>query len=299
MWNQSIERENNFMKYIIFGGFDYAVRYEMDQDAIFHGIDYFVDNDPALIGTTYLGKEIKNPDALLSENKDDILIMIGSIVYRTELTFQLKDMGFEEEKHFIWGIAFCGDEKCPRLWKHIEWKDRVGNSENLDTIAQGEFSLARLRLAARMINFDFFKTIVDLGAANERLRDFLPVDITYIPVDYIRYSNQTVLCDLNQYEFPLDGYNPETTCILSMGNVGYCENWKWYLDNVAKSCSCFIYGQMDFARITREWRRNHWTRYNALFNHEIIIYMQKSGFRLTDAVDFRLKTTIYKFEKID
>lgn len=70
------------MKHIIFGGFDYAVRYEMDQDAIFHGIDYFLDNDPNLIGTTYLGKEIKSPDALLQENKEDILILIGSIAYR-------------------------------------------------------------------------------------------------------------------------------------------------------------------------------------------------------------------------
>jgi len=33
-------------KHIIFGGFDYAVRWEMDQDAVYRGIDYFVDNNP-------------------------------------------------------------------------------------------------------------------------------------------------------------------------------------------------------------------------------------------------------------
>ena len=66
-------------KHIIFGGFDYAVRWEMDQDAVYRGIDYFVDNDPELVGTTYMGKPIYSPDKLLEEDKDKILILIGSI----------------------------------------------------------------------------------------------------------------------------------------------------------------------------------------------------------------------------
>lgn len=41
-------------KYVIFGGFDYAVKWEMNQDAIYRGIDYFVENDENWIGKTYL-----------------------------------------------------------------------------------------------------------------------------------------------------------------------------------------------------------------------------------------------------
>ena len=104
-------------KHIIFGGFDYAVRWEMDQDAVYRGIDYFVDNDPELVGTTYMGKPIYSPDKLLEEDKDKILILIGSIVYHLEIEFQLKDMGFEEDIHYKWAIGFCGDDKCPRsMW---------------------------------------------------------------------------------------------------------------------------------------------------------------------------------------
>lgn len=87
-------------KHIIFGGFDYAVYWEMNQDAIYRGIDYFVDNDPNLIGTTYLGKTIHSPEKLLQENKDEIIILIGSIIYHTEIEFQLREMGFENETHF-------------------------------------------------------------------------------------------------------------------------------------------------------------------------------------------------------
>lgn len=282
------------MKHIIFGGFDYAVRYEMDQDAIYNGIDYFVDNYPNLIGTTYLGKEIKHPKALLSENKEDILILIGSIIYRTEIAFQLKDMGFEEEKHFIWGIAFVGDNECKRLWKHTEWKD---NSLARNGCENDEHFLSRLGIAARLIDWKEIKTLIDLGASNERIRVFLPEDIQYIPVDYIRFTEETVLCDFNKYEFPFNGYDAKTTCILSMGTLYYCKDWRWYLRTVSEHCTCFILGYDDFPRLSREYRRTNWSRYNALFDHEIVRYMLGLGFDLTDAVDFRLRTTIYKFEK--
>lgn len=285
------------MKHIIFGGFDYAVRYEMDQDAIFRGIDYFVDNDPDLIGTTYLGKEIKSPDALLKENKEDILILIGSIVYRTELAYQLKDMCFKEDKDFIWAIDFCGDEKCSRLWKHIEWNNKTENAVNLESIEFGEYFLSRLKIASKMIDFKQFDTIIDLGAANERVRNFIPNTLHYIPYDYIRYSNETVLCDFNKHELPLKADDPKKTCILSMASIQCCQDWKWFLRNVAENCSCCILGHQDFARTSREYRRTSYTAYNSLFGHDIISYMFKLGFILTDAVDFRLKATIYKFVK--
>ena len=60
-----------------------------------------------------------------------------------------------------------------------------------------------------------------------------------------------------------------------------------------------ILGHDDFARVSREYRRTHWTRYNALFDHEIIRYMQNLGFMLTESVDFRLKTSLFKFEKMN
>lgn len=285
------------MKYIIFGGFDYAVRYEMDQDAVFRGIDYFIDSDPALIGTTYLGKRIYHPAKLLEEKKDEILVLIGSIIYKTELSIQLEALGFEEEKHFIWAIRFTGDANCPRLWKHIEWNDKAANKENLNLIEDSEYTHSRLKVASRLIDIEKFNTVIDLGAANERLREFLPNKICYIPVDYVKYSNETLLCDLNKYKFPVINSNPETTCIFSVENIQYCQDWKWYLQKVYESCVCFIWGHTDFSRISREYRRTHWTGYNALFDYEVIRHLLKLGFVLTDALDFRLKTTCYKFEK--
>lgn len=289
------------MKHIIFGGFDYAVRYEMDSDAILHGIDYFVDNDPALIGTTYLDKPIKSPEALLRENKEDILILIGSIVYRTEIAFQLRDMGFEENKHFIWAIAFTGDDECQRLWKYTLWKDNLDNKETYKAL---ENSISLNKALARFINFDKVDTVLDFGANMEFLRRFLPAEIKYIPIDYEKYTENTLLYDLNQHNFPTPeqiskegGYAPKSTAFIYGGIIQYITDWQWFLEMAYQNCNYLIMHHGDFRYINRDFRMQHWMRNNALFNHEIILYAEKIGFAFTGAADFRLRTTIMRFEK--
>jgi len=285
------------MKHIICGGFDYAVLYEMDQNAILEGVDYFVDTNVERIGTMYLGKPILSIEELKNENPEEILILIGSIIYRTELELKLNDMGFVRDKHYMWAIAFLGDKKCKRLWKHTEWKDREHNNDNLKNTENGEYPLNRLKVAVSMIDWKQFDMVVDLGAANGRLRSLIPSHVQYIPVDYIKYTEDTVLCDINNYEFPAREYAGSRTCVFSIANIQYCEDWRWYLREISNYCDCFVLEHMDIARIAREYRRTHWTRYNALFDHEIIRYMQSLGFLLTDSVDFRLKSTLYKFER--
>lgn len=284
-------------KHIIFGGFDYAVYWEMNQDAIYRGIDYFVDNDPNLIGTTYLGKTIHSPEKLLQENKDEIIILIGSIIYHTEIEFQLREMGFENETHFQWGISFAGDEVCPRLWHHIEWKDKEKNKDSLSEIENGEYALTRLQIVAKLIDYNRVSTIIDLCAANGRIKNFLPDTIKYVPVDYIKYSNETIVCDLNKYEFPESIAKPQETCMLLVEAIGYIHDWKWLLNKIASNCDSFICVHNDFARVSREYRRTHYNRNSAIFNHQIILEAQKAGFKLVEAYDYRLRTVILKFEK--
>lgn len=286
-------------KHIIFGGFDYAVRWEMDQDAVYRGIDYFVDNDPNLIGTTYLGKPIYSPEKLLEEDRGNILILIGSIIYHTEIEFQLKDMGFAEDVHYKWAIGFCGDEGCPRLWKHIEWNDRTQNEQALNNVENGEYALNRLRVVSRLIDFDKTDTVLDICAANGRIKAFLPEHIRYIPTDYIRYSDETVLFDLTKDEFPeIDG-NPERTCVLLIAALVHAPDWRWLLRKIAEHCSCFICSHHDFVRPNREYRRTQFKNSNAIFNHQIILEMQKLGFAMTEAYDYRLRDVIMKFERAD
>lgn len=281
-------------KHILFGGFDYALRWEMDQDAVYRGIDYIVDNDPALIGTTYLGKPVYSPEKLLEEDRDNILILIGSIIYHLEIEFQLKDMGFEEDVHYKWAIGFCGDEGCPRLWKHIEWKE---NTSGRSFCEESGEALERLRMASRLIDFEKTKTVLDFCAANGRIRQFLPEHIRYIPVDYTPYSDETIVCDLTKYEFPELELDTSSTCTLLIGSIGYAPDWRWLLRRIAGICDTFICTHSDFVRLSREYRRTHCTHHNAVFNHQIVLEMQKLGFIMTEAYDWHLRLVIMKFER--
>lgn len=284
-------------KHILFGGFDYALRWEMDQDAVYRGIDYIVDNDPNLIGTTYLGKPIYSPEKLLEEDRDNILILIGSIIYHLEIEFQLKDMGFEEDIHYKWAIGFCGDETCPRLWKHVEWKDAAENKAGLDMIDKNDEALTRLRMAARLVDFSKARTVLDIGAANGRLKALLPEDVRYIPADYIPYSEETVLCDLTKREFPELGLDPASTCVFLIAVIQYASDWRWLLRKSTEIGDTVVCAHNDFARINREYRRTHFTGNSIVFNHQIVLEMQKLGFTLTEAHDYHLRVVIMKFER--
>lgn len=82
-----------------------------------------------------------------------------------------------------------------------------------------------------------------------------------------------------------------------IGAIQCAPDWRWLLRRIAETCDTLICTHGDFVRINREYRRTHYTHNNALFNHQIILEMQKLGFMLTEAHDFHLRTVIMKFER--
>ena len=150
-------------------------------------------------------------------------------------------------------------------------------------------------MTAGIIDYSQINTVIDLCAANGRIEEFLPSTIKYIPVDYIKYSDATRVCNLNAYEFPDIQSKAEETCILLVGAIGYIHDWKWLIKKVAEHCNTFVCAHNDFARISQEYRRTSQSGNVVLFNHQIIIEAQKYGFKLVEAFDYRLRTVVMKF----
>ena len=65
-------------------------------------VSYFLDNDSRKWGQIISGIVVKEPIEMLKEEKDKLAILICS-TYFSEITEQLKEMGFEENKHF-WNL---------------------------------------------------------------------------------------------------------------------------------------------------------------------------------------------------
>lgn len=45
------------------------------------------------------------------------------------------------------------------------------------------------------------KSVMDLGCGEMKLREYLAPEIKYIPVDYVKRSEETLVCDFNKHQF--------------------------------------------------------------------------------------------------
>lgn len=271
----------------------------MNQDVLFNSIDAFVDSDGEFTEgmENYLGKPIYKSDDFVIENKNEIFIFIGSVIYYSELKLRLLKLGFKEDEDFRWALGFPGDSKCKAFWHDLEWNDTSKNSNAIDNVVSGKFWLDRMKLIAELLD-DKTKCVVDLCGANGRMQTFLKEDIDYFAVDYMKYTEDTILCNLDKYEYPDIKYKANDVTVVLLASIQYIEDWRWLLKKVSESCDTFICAHSEIGRISRDYRREHYCWKNALFSYDIILEMQKNGFKLIEAYDYRMRNSIMKFVKV-
>lgn len=282
-------------KHVIFGGFDYAVKWEMNQNAIYKGIDYFVETDDNWIGKTYLGKSIYGIEKL-KEDKNNIFVLIGSVVHHTELELILKELGYQEGIDYEWALGWTGDEQCDPLWYVREWNDSQ-NIEGQQATVSGTVSNVKYNVVSKMIP-EKCTTVIDLGAASGMLENYLNKNVTFIPVDYMKIRDDEVICDFNKYEFPDIDEDKKNCCIVMCGIIQCVKDWKWLLRKSGESADTIIISHNDIVRVNRDFRREKLTWNNAVFNHQIILEMQKIGYKMVEAYDFQLRVVLMRFDKV-
>ena len=147
-------------------------------------IDYvFVDKD-AEARQKKTGKTVVSPQQLAAQYSD-ANIVISSIIYCEEIRQDLLKLGICEERILSYKL-FMPD--------HILWSA-------LDDNIDWDLMRFRVEMFSRWIPRDV-RSVVDYGAGKMYLREYLPPEAAYFPVDYIRRNEQTILCDLNQGVFP-------------------------------------------------------------------------------------------------
>lgn len=225
------------MKYILFGAGPY-LREHIDEEKIKY-FDYIVDNAPEKIGTSYLGKEIRSPKVLLTEDKDNIFIVITAFGQLYSIEYDLKKMGFEKEKHFEWLGRMYNLYPQHSLWlslKSENWKkDEAAWRRNYPNLRPHE----RAKLVAKMIDWNHVKSVLDLGAGSEPMRPLLPSgEIAYYPVDYKQLTGNTLVYDFNQKQFP----NIKADVVILIGVHGYVDHEIWLIDQAVNAVN--IGGQL-------------------------------------------------------
>lgn len=189
-------------------------------------VDYIVDCSADLIGTVYLGKEIRPPHILLEENKDNIFVVITAFGQLYSIEYDLVQMGFERGKNFEWLGRLSNYYPRHSAWyrqKSQNWKkDEAAWRKNFPNEVPHE----RAELVTKMIDWTNVGSLLDLGAGSEPMRPLLPEGVEYYPVDYKQLTDHTLIYDFNQKQFP----DIKADVVVLIGVHGYVDYEMWLVE---------------------------------------------------------------------
>ena len=110
------------------------------------------------------------------------------------------------------------------------------------------------------------KSVMDLGSGNMQLGNILPDGCEYIPVDYRKTSDKTIVCDFNKYEFP----DIKADVVCAIGILGYIKDPEWFLEKIISCCRKCI--------ITYKGREKY--DGSMLYSEEIIDFLKARGWHI-------------------
>lgn len=244
-----------------------------------HKIPYcFTDRD-------FANKQKETIKTVISPNElktrfPDANVAVTSIVYCDEITANLEQLGFQRNQILSYKIFM--PEKA------IMWSD-------LDDNIDWDLMQHRMRMISEWID-STVRSVADYGAGKMHLRAYLNANIKYYPIDYIRRTEETILCDFNKEDFP----NLQTDTSICCGVLEFIHTAEQLLHRVCKNTTRQIilsYFTLDkFPSV--EGRRTS-AYVSDLTERRIIDIMQENGYCLDKKVPDPVKhdCTVYLFVK--
>lgn len=240
-------------------------------------VKYFVDNHKNNCDFE-LGEKnypIYFPVKLLEENKDELHILVASVENYVTVARQLEEMGFMEGKHF----SGCLE------WIQAQWGE-IG-------ILHPAYEL-RVYQMAQMISKESC-SVLDLGCGRMSLKKYLCGDIKYIPCDYTKHDEMTIVCDLNRDVFP----NVDIDTLFMSGVLEYIVD----IESLVKESCRHTKREIICSFVTLECERDIVVRMrNGWVNHltitQFIDLFQKRGMKLEYSKRMQiLNQVVMKFTK--
>lgn len=132
----------------------------------------------------------------------------------------------------------------------------------------------RTRMKEMSIYIEPRSSVMDMGCGPMWLKNFLPPECIYYPVDYIRRDSDTIVCDFNNYEFP----DIKTDVIFCGGIIEYINDYQWFAKTVYAHCSRCIasYNPVEYTADPAVRKNLDWV--NSLTSHEFVECFKNAGF---------------------
>lgn len=254
--------------------------------------DYFVDNNKD--NQTVLGKAVLNPTQLLKEDKDNLIIMISSLHYYSEISLVLKKMGFIEGVNYIDSRRWRKSDEFPEAYSGVTWKEREEKNE-IDFENNNSWNIRSEIMCNMALQGNAkVKSIMDLGCGASTIKQFIDSDIKYFGVDYKKRTDDTIVCDFNLYQFPSE----KVDIVFVGGCLEYIDDVDWFIEKIANATNCAVLSYCSYeASPDILWRRSKgWVNHFTIT--EIIDKFQKKGFLLKDYTYMQNIRMIIKFERL-
>lgn len=135
-------------------------------------------------------------------------------------------------------------------------------------------------------------SVLDLGCGEMWLKEFMPKDCVYIPVDYRKRKEDTVVCDFNKNEFP----EMKVEVGFISGCFEYIVDYNLFVGKLRKYCDRVIisYVSTEIQSNLRKRKNNAWR--NHLDKNQFLKVFVRNGFNLDKTVSDG-QYVVYHFQK--
>lgn len=113
----------------------------------------------------------------------------------------------------------------------VDWEV---NAKNWGSTDQKDWR--KRTIAIRKLLGDDVRSVIDVGAGSMFLGKLLPPNVRYYPLDYEPHCDETLVCDLNAYQFP----DVKADAAVLAGILGYLNDVDWLFDTLVECVSVIV-----------------------------------------------------------
>lgn len=227
-------------------------------------------------------------DEIQKDKTDNNLYIFFELFEYANMAKYLHEIGLKDGKDFI---LFVNGKKYRERYRETSRQRKWFEVENVRKINKQDW-INRILLMKDLIGTEN-KSVLDIGCWECELKEYLDNSMKYYGCDYVKRQNDTIVCDLNHYEFP----NIDFDVAYISGSLEYMENLEWYFDQICKANHEVVlsYSLLEYFPLIDLRKKKSWVNHLSVI--DIIEYMKRRNFLLTTSEFWGRWTVIFKFER--
>lgn len=243
-----------------------------------HQIEYTFADRNALEKQKVVNKLVVTPESLKSDYMNANII-VSTNIYFDEIKTNLQKNGFNENQILPYTLFVPQNTVWSDLEDNINW----------------DLMKPSVELFSQWIGKNI-KSLVDYGAGQMYLKNFIQNDVKYYPIDYMKRFDETIVCDLNIGKFP----DLKADASVLNGVLEFLTTAEDLLEHVCKkTANIVIISYMTADKFPNITGRRTSGYLSDLTESRIIQLLNEGGFELTQKESDPLDSTdtIYLFKK--